>query len=48
MKRMMWVCIVLAVINFVYMLKEVSNDKWAKATFHLVLGVWMWYIVTII
>lgn len=48
MKILMWICIALATFNFVFVLVEGSENRWDKATFHLVLGIWMWYIVTII
>ena len=45
---LMWWCGILAVFNLVFCVINMLNDKWGKATFHLVAGIWMWYVVTII
>ena len=45
---LMWWCGALALINFIYCVWNAIKDNWARATFHLVAGIWMWYIVTII
>ena len=39
------VCFVLMLSNFPLCVLALIKDMWNKATFHLVLGTWMWYIV---
>jgi len=45
MTSLMWLCGGLAIVNFVFCILEVIRDNYAKATFHLIAGIWVWYIV---
>ena len=48
MNFLMWWCGGLAIFNFVLCVLSIIKDDWVKGTFHLVCGIWMWYIVTIL
>ena len=48
MKILVYVCATLFVFNSGMSVWHLLRGKWSQATYHLVLGMWMWYITTII
>ena len=48
MKILVWLCAGLMIFNLVLCVIEYINERWAKAMFHLVMGIWMWYIGNIL